>query len=216
MNKAAILSRRRVLVAASALVALASPAMTRAAELVPTPYQPAGPFYPREFPLDADNDLVRVAGRDAQAEGEVTHLFGRILDAAGRPVAGARVEIWQCDAHGRYHHVRGRAGHRDDNFQGYGKLTVGPEGAYRFRTIKPVPYPGRAPHIHFAVSGAGSQRMTTQLYIKDHPRNARDFLFRRIDARLRDEVSVAFAPAPELEANALQAAFDIVVTWSAG
>ena len=216
MSNPAILSRRRVLVAASALAALANPAMARAAELVPTPYQPAGPFYPRDIPLDADNDLVRVVGRDAQAEGEVTHLFGRILDAAGRPVAGAGVEIWQCDARGLYHHVRGRAGDRDENFQGYGQMAAGESGAYRFRTIKPVPYPGRAPHIHFAVSGPGSQRMTTQLYIKDHPGNARDFLFRRIDGQLRDEVSVPFVPAPELESNALQAAFDIVVTWSAG
>ena len=131
-------------------------------------------------------------------------------------MAGARVEIWQCDAHGRYHHVRGRAGRRDDNFQGYGKLTVGPEGAYRFRTIKPVPYPGRAPHIHFAVSDPAGERLTTQMYIEGHPQNRRDVLFTRIDARQRDEVSVPFVPAPELEPGALRADFDIVVTWSAG
>ena len=211
MTESVDLSRRRLLLMVASLTALARPASVHAAALVPTPRQPAGPFYPRQIPLDSDNDLVRVAGRPGRAEGEITHLFGRVLDGAGRPVSGACVEIWQCDARALYHHVRGRAGDRDANFQGYGKTTASQDGAYRFRTIKPVPYPGRTPHIHVAVSGPGSQRLVTQLYIKHHPQNARDVLFRRIDPRLQDKLSVAFLPAPEIEIGALKAAFDVVV-----
>ena len=72
------------------------------------------------------------------------------LDPNGQPVPGARIEVWQCDAHGRYHYVRdGRADlPRDENFQGYGATTNDPTGGYQFLTIRPVPYPGRTPHIH--------------------------------------------------------------------
>jgi len=96
------LSRRTLLTTAgtSALVLPAWP--TRAGELAATPSQTEGPFYPPELPRDTDADLVRVTGADAQALGVVTHVTGRVLDARGWPLPGHLVEIWQCDAHGRY------------------------------------------------------------------------------------------------------------------
>src|SRR5262247_4432029 len=114
--------RRRFLtgvtVAAAAGVLRPWPA---AAALLPTPPQTSGPFYPMSLPLDSDNDLVRVAGQAAAALGTVTHVSGRVLDLNGRPVPEARVEIWQCDANGRYHYVRDRnPGKEDPGFQGYG------------------------------------------------------------------------------------------------
>src|SRR3954451_13721204 len=78
-----------------------------AASMLPlTPRQTPGPFYPQSFPQDADNDLVHVAGHQGAAQGSVTRITGRILEPNGRPVPGARIEIWQCDSNGRYHYVR--------------------------------------------------------------------------------------------------------------
>ena len=125
--------------------------------LPPTPQQTAGPFYPLTFPKDSDNDLLHVTGHSGAAQGIPTKITGRILDLNGQPISGVRVEIWQCDANGRYHYVRdgGVAQPRDDDFQGYGTTASDSAGAYEFLTIKPVPYPDRTPHIHFAVSGRG-------------------------------------------------------------
>jgi protocatechuate 3,4-dioxygenase beta subunit len=210
--------RRWVLGASvTGLAGLALPGTFRvfAAEaLPPTPAQTPGPFYPLSFPADSDNDLVHVSGRPEAAKGVVTRIAGRILDRAGNPVAGARVEIWQCDANGRYHHVSDdRAGRpRDDSFQGYGKTVTDGSGGYRFLTIRPVPYPGRAPHIHFAVSGGGRQPFVTQMYVAGEPGNDRDQLLRSIsDPAARDRVIVALQPAPEIVAAALTGTFDIVL-----
>src|ERR1700704_4816084 len=144
-------SRRLLLAGAGAsLLPLHS---TFAAGLIATPAQTEGPFYPTAFPADMDNDLVQVRGQAAQAMGTVLHLEGRVLDPNGRPVDGALVEIWQCDAQGVYDHPRqpGRE-RRDMAFQGYGRMIVTADGRYTFRTLKPVAYPGRTPHIHFKVA----------------------------------------------------------------
>ncbi len=204
-------ARRRVVITGLALAGL-SIARPAAAALFPTPPQTPGPFYPSKIPLDSDTDLVTVAGRPAPAGGIVTHVFGRVLSEDGRPMAGVQVEIWQCDSFGRYHHPREPRSGADPNFQGYGRMTVGAEAAYRFRTIKPVPYPARTPHIHFAVSGPGMGRLTTQLYVAGEPRNAEDFVLGRLrDPRARQSVIVPFAPAPEIEPGALAARFDIIL-----
>jgi len=164
------------------------------AALVPTPRQTPGPFYPETLPLDRDNDLTRVDGEDGRATGEYTDLLGQVVDAQGQPLAGVRVEIWQCNAFGRYHHPRdNRAVSLDPYFQGYGSFTTGSDGGYRFRTIKPVAYPGRTPHIHFAVSGPGIQPFTTQLYVAGEPANTRDFVLNSIrDAGARERLIVPF------------------------
>lgn len=209
------LNRRRVLASGTALATIAGlkPAV---AALLPTPPQSTGPFYPASLPLDADADLVQVAGRTEPAAGTILHLVGRVLDRDGRPVRGARVEIWQCDAFGVYHHPRDPRGPADPNFQGFGATAVAEDGAYRFRTIEPVPYPGRTPHIHFRILGPGFEPLTTQMYVEGQPLNERDFLWRRIaDPRARAAVTVPLLPAPELEPDtkrpAKRAQFDIVL-----
>ncbi len=204
--------RQMVLSAAAAGLSLAGGGPLAAAQRVLTPRQTAGPFYPLELPLDSDNDLVQVQGRSTPAKGVVTHIFGRVITADGKPVSGARVEIWQCDAEGRYHHPADRGGRADPNFQGFGAVETGAEAAYRFRTIRPRPYPGRTPHIHFAIRAPGMEALTTQMYVKGEPGNARDGLFNRIrDPTARASVLVELRPAPEIEAAALAGTFDIVV-----
>ncbi len=204
---------RRVVLAGAMIGATAAALPTAtAAALVPTPRQTPGPFYPNHLPLDSDNDLVKVAGRPQPAAGQVTHIFGRVLDQSGRPLIGARVEIWQCDAFGHYHHPRDRGGQADPNFQGYGSMAVNDDGAFRFRTIKPVAYTGRTPHIHFAVSGAGIERLTTQMYVAGEPRNQHDGILNRVRDRVaRARLLVDLQAAPDLEAGALAGRFDIVL-----
>ena len=205
-------SRRRFLTT-SAGILLAGATAPLAAALTPTPRQSAGPFYPVELPLDDDNNLVQVAGREGLAQGRHADLTGRLLDSAGRPVAGRRIEIWQCDANGRYRHPRD-PGNRDPDpaFQGHGHTRTDGEGRYRFRTIRPVPYPGRTPHIHVAVLMEGERPFVTQLYVADEPRNDSDFLFRSIPVEKRGLVTAAFRPAGE--GDLLRAEWDIVLGTS--
>lgn len=209
------LSRRRLLDGALACAALTGlgGVMPALAALAPTPRQGEGPFYPVSLPLDADNDLVRVQGMAAAAQGTVTHVLGRVLDPSGRPVTGARVEIWQCDNNGRYHHPGDRNNAPlDDAFQGFGAMVTHEDGAYRFRTIRPVPYPGRTPHIHFAVLAPGHGRFVTQMYVAGEPGNAHDWLLNSVrDPQARARLIVALEPAPAIEAGALAARFDIVL-----
>ena len=208
MNRS--LPRRALLGGGMALaVAPALPAL--AAELPPTPAQTAGPFYPAGWTGEADNDLVRVANAAAAAAGQVTHVFGRVTDPAGRPLAGVAVEIWQADAEGRYHYPQAGASGADPGFQGYGRTLAAADGGYRFRTLKPAPYPGRTAHIHFRLSGAGLRPFTTQMYFAGEPLNERDGLLRRTDPAARQRLLVALKPAPELEAAALAGRFDIVL-----
>lgn len=209
MSRAHPLSRR-VLLAAS-LGATATFAALPAQALVATPRQTPGPFYPREIPLDHDNDLLQVAGQSQRAAGTTLHVFGRVLGENGRPLAGVRVEIWQCDAYGRYHHPADGGG-ADPAFQGYGCMATAEDGGYRFRTIRPVPYPGRTPHIHFALSGPGFERLTTQMYVAGEPLNARDGVLQRIaDPAARASVIVDLDEAGELEPGGLSGQFDIVL-----
>lgn len=198
--------RRQVVLGAAAL--MVQPALAK--QLIATPRQTAGPFYPPHPPLEDDSDLTRVRGRSAVALGRISDLSGRVLDPDGRPVSNARVEIWQCDALGFYHHPDDRAGARDPGFQGFGASVTDAEGRYRFRTIRPVAYPGRTPHIHFAVFAPGASPFVTQLYVADEPRNQRDFLFKAIPTERRRLVLAEFLPARGSRAE-LAAGFDIVL-----
>ena len=207
------LTRRHMVMAATAAAGLhALPA--GAASLLPTPRQSMGPFYPLELPLDSDNDLVQIAGRPERAAGTILHLGGRVLEPDGRPVRGARLEIWQCDALGVYHHPRDRRGPADPNFQGFGSTAVAEDGAWRFRTIEPVPYPGRTPHIHFRILVPGLEPLVTQMYLAGHPLNERDFLYQRLGDRA-SLVTVALEPATDLEpmanSGAKRGMFEIVL-----
>lgn len=187
---------------------------SQGSDLVATPVQTEGPFYPTDWSGDADNDLVRVTGAAARAQGEITHILGRVLDTSGQPVPGAALEIWQCDANGVYRHPGDwRLAHgRDAGFQGRGRAQSGNDGAYSFRTIRPVAYPGRTPHIHFAVMVPGRPALITQMYVAGEPLNARDGILNRIrDPRQRDSVIVNLEAGDRIEDQALVGTFDIVV-----
>lgn len=178
-----------------------------------TPRQTTGPFYPLDWSGDVDADLVRLAGEAAQAQGTVTHLRGRVLNVRGEPVPGAVMEIWQCDAFGHYRHPRDRQEGRDAGFQGRGRVAVDADGGFAFRTIRPVPYPGRTPHIHVTVAAPGRREpLVTQLYVAGEPLNERDGLFNALrDPRQRDAVLLRLEPADRIEPGALLAMRDIVL-----
>ncbi len=184
-----------------------------AEELTRTPRQTEGPFYPDKLPLDTDNDLLIINDGLTPAVGEITHLTGRVLDAKGNPVRGAVVEIWQCDANGVYRHSRDASrGGLDENFQGFGRFLTSRNGEYYFRTIKPVAYASRTPHIHFQIRKGDQELLTTQCYIKGEPQNARDGVYRRIgDDAGREAVTVAFRPIEDSKIGELAAHFDIVL-----
>jgi protocatechuate 3,4-dioxygenase beta subunit len=182
-------------------------------ELVRTPRQTEGPFYPNKLPLDTDNDLLIINDTVTPAVGEITHLTGRILDATGAPVRNAGVEIWQCDNNGAYLHTgTSNRDKQDKNFQGFGRFTTGSTGEYYFRTIKPVPYPGRTPHIHFKIKKGGKEMLVTQCYVQGHPGNEKDGIYRSIrDPKARESITVAFTPIKGSKIGELAAKFDIVL-----
>jgi protocatechuate 3,4-dioxygenase beta subunit len=184
-----------------------------AEELTRTPPQTEGPFYPNKLPLDTDNDLLIVNDAITPAVGEITHLSGRILDARGNPVKNALVEIWQCDAGGVYLHTGdGGRKERDKNFQGFGRFLTASSGDYYFRTIKPVPYPGRTPHIHFKIKKGGKELLTTQCYVKGESQNDKDGIYRGIrDAKQRASVTIEFAKVKDSKIGELAAKFDVVL-----
>lgn len=189
------------------------PSAAFAEELQRTAALTEGPFYPDRLPLDTDNDLIIINESLTPAVGEVTHLSGRILDAKGEPLRNAFVEIWQVDAKGAYLHTRSSNDEqRDSNFQGYGRFLTDSRGRYYFRTVKPVPYPGRTPHIHFGVSLNGKRVFTTQLLIAGHPQNERDGVFRQLqDPKDRQSVMAEFKPLPDSKIGELAANFDLVL-----
>jgi protocatechuate 3,4-dioxygenase beta subunit len=211
-------SRRLFL--ASTAVAATSPFWTArgafAEELTKTPAQTEGPFYPNKLPLDTDNDLLVINDGITPAVGEITHLTGKVLDAKGNPLKNAVVEIWQCDNNGVYLHTGDsdkKKDKQDRNFQGFGRFVTGSTGEYYFRTIKPVPYPGRTPHIHFKIKQGRKELLTTQIYVKgEADRNAKDGIYRGLrDARQRDAITVDFARIKESKAGELGANFVIVL-----
>ena len=187
-----------------------------AQELVLTPAQTEGPYYPDKLPLDTDNDLLVINNGITPAVGEVTYLSGRILDAGGSPVRSAVIEIWQTDGNGVYINSQsGNSANRDANFQGFGRFLTGSTGEYLFRTVKPVPYPGRTPHIHFKIQPPGGQSLTTQLYVDGAPGNASDGVLNGIrDEAARASVIVPFAPMNDSRIGELAARFDIVLGFT--
>lgn len=205
---------RRLLLAGlgGGVLLLASPGVV-AELLLLTPVQTPGPFYPDQLPLDQDNDLLLIGDQPIQASGVVVQLHGQIFDARGNPLKGALVEIWQVDANGIYLHSRGgdRA-RRDPNFQGYGRFETASDGRYRFRTLRPVAYPGRTPHIHVAVTLPGQPRFTTQCYIRGERLNQGDAVLNAIrDPRLRERLIVPFVPVAGARAEKQVAHFDIIL-----
>ncbi len=214
-------SRRLFL--ASTAIAATSPFWTvrgaYAEELTRTPAQTEGPFYPNKLPLDTDNDLLNINDGITPAVGTITHLTGKVLDAKGNPLNNAVVEIWQCDNNGVYLHTGDSASKKDKqdkNFQGFGRFVTGKSGEYYFRTIKPVPYPGRTPHIHFKIKRGRKELLTTQLYSKDEAaRNAKDGIWAAVrNIKQRDAITVDFTKLKESKTGELAANFVIVLGFT--
>ena len=173
-----------------------------------TPADAEGPFYPVDIPSDSDNDLLRVVGRKEISPGQLAYVHGTVVDRRGTPVDGARVEIWQCDNAGVYHHP-GDSGKPDLRFQGFGAMATNRAGAYHFRTLRPIPYTGRTPHIHFRVSAPAFERLTTQLYVAEEAeRNARDALYK---GHTPDEQALLTSEFRRLDNDSVAAEFNIVL-----
>lgn len=201
-------SRRTILSAAGASLVTGQ---LQAASLLPTPRQASGPFFPDKLPAQTDTDLTSIG--KGQAQGQVIEIVGRVLGADGRPIAGAIVDLWQANAFGRYTHSADRnSAPLDPNFQGSGVALSDELGRYRFRTIRPGLYPGRARHVHFAISGQGIERFTTQLYFAGEPGNQNDFLYRSLGTRA-GALTAAF-DADKSRGNVPVGLFDIVVDAS--
>lgn len=205
-----VVHRRLVVAAGAALVAAPALVLPRGARaqtpLKLTPRQTEGPFYPVELPADRDGDLL-LNGARRYAHGQPVAFSGNVRDRAGRPLAGAVVEIWQCDQNGHYHHP-GDGGRADPAFQGYGRVSADADGRWRFRTLRPAPYSGRTPHIHMKVRQGARELLTTQVYVEGDPGNERDGLWRRLSSEDRAALTVPFAPGND---GALAAQFAIVV-----
>jgi len=207
-------TRRRFLQSAAATTAFFTTPGLFAEQLLPTAAVGEGPFYPDKLPLDTDNDLLLLNDAITPAVGDITHLTGRILAPNGDPVRNAFVEIWQCDSNGVYiHSGSSNKKKQDKHFQGYGRFLTDVNGNYYFRTIRPVAYPGRTPHIHIAVSANGKRLFTTQILDKANKKqNERDGLFRQIrDPKARDTILVEFKPINGSKLKELNANFDVIL-----
>jgi protocatechuate 3,4-dioxygenase beta subunit len=175
-----LVTRRHFAIGAAAV---ASASAARSPTLIPTSSQDLGPFYPIVRPIDHDADLTRIKGRSGTAMGQPINVIGRIVDLHGNPVRGASLDIWQCNAAGRYAHPGDTANPAalDPNFQGFARLASDRDGQFKFRSVKPkdydTPIGRRTPHIHFQIDGH-SERLVTQMYFPGEPLNDIDFLLK--------------------------------------
>jgi protocatechuate 3,4-dioxygenase beta subunit len=207
------ISSRRGFLGATAFGALGLAAWTTpgvfAEELIKTAKQTEGPFYPDKLPLDTDNDLIVVNDGITPAVGTIAHLTGKVLDAKGNPLKGAVVEIWQCDGNGVYLHSDDstqKKDKQDSHFQGFGRFLTGKDGSYYFRTIKPVAYPGRTPHIHVKVKLGKKELLVTQLYVKGEKQNERDGIYNSVkDAKQREQITLDYTAVPKSKIGELAA-----------
>ena len=179
------LTRRHLVVGAAAV---ASVSAAKSPTIVATSAQDLGPFYPIVRPPDHDADLTRLRGRSGTAMGQPIQVIGRVVDIHGNPIRNARVELWQCNAAGRYDHPGDKANPAtlDPNFQGFARLATDRDGQFKFRSVKPkdydTPVGRRTPHIHFAIDGR-AERLVTQMYFPGEPLNDVDFLLKNATPR---------------------------------
>jgi protocatechuate 3,4-dioxygenase beta subunit len=202
--------RRTLRALAAATLLPMALAISQPTVLAPTPSQPEGPFYPKTFPADRDSDLTQIAGRAARAIGTPLYLTGHVFARDGRPLGNATVELWQCDVHGRYHHAGDDGLPRDDNFQGYGVATTDAGGRYAFKTIRPVPYSGRPPHLHVRVRPASGPTLTTQIYIAGDGVEG-DIVLSAASRGTLERLTMTLAPMSGRETGALAGTFDLVL-----
>jgi protocatechuate 3,4-dioxygenase beta subunit len=211
-------TRRRLLkfaATAGVIATAAGVAPAVAAARRRTASQALGPFYPLAKPADSDADLTLIQGHRERARGQVINVSGRVLNAAGAPLPGVTIEVWQANAHGRYAHPGDdNPAPLDPDFQGYARLITDAEGAYRVKTIKPAGYPAggfnRPPHIHFGIAGKSS-RLVTQLYFAGEPLNDTDPLLASTGANRGSLIVTLREPGSGFEPGSLLANWDIVL-----
>ncbi len=206
------LSRRRLLAAIAAFGGLIPGRRARAADgaLDPTPAMTEGPFYPESWPAAPRASLI--AG--PLKAGVPLALSGTVRDLRGQPIAGARVEIWQCDGLGRYRHSRdGGSDGVDPAFLGFGWVRSDAAGRWAFETIRPVPYPGRTPHIHLSAVSPQARRLVTQIFVEGEPGNERDGLWRWLPEAGRKRMTIPMTEAGlgSERAARLTGHFDVVL-----
>jgi len=213
MDVSKILTRRQVLMGGALGAAAWFVPGLFAQELTVTPAMTEGPFYPDRLPLDTDNDLIIIGNSTTPAVGEITHLTGRVLTANGSGLNNCVVEIWQVDGNGEYLHTgTNNPARRDRNFQGYGRFTTNQRGEYRFRTVKPVLYPGRCPHIHVKVKRGERTLLISQVFISGDPGNARDGIWRAAGGIYeRELVTAEWRRIPDTRVPEYRVNWDIVV-----
>jgi protocatechuate 3,4-dioxygenase beta subunit len=177
-----------------------------------------GPVFGSDDVNAADGDLTRQ--HDGEPLGERIVVSGRLLDDNARPIAGALIEVWQCNAAGRYRHVvDDHDAPLDPNFSGGGRVLTDREGRYRFVTIKPGAYPWRnhynawrPAHIHFSVFGVGLvQRLVTQMYFPGDPLLAYDPMYNSVPERARHLLISQFDWESTIPNIALAYRFDVIL-----
>ncbi|MCC7091598.1 MAG: hypothetical protein IT524_06545 [Nitrosomonas sp.] len=209
--------RRTILKASAALfaVGMLPPTGSVFAQMVlnRTQDQILGPFYPIMSKPNRTGDLTRVPGGSDRAKGQLLIVKGRVIDPAGKPVAGANVEIWQANSVGRYAHPDDtNPAPLDPNFEGFGAVTTGADGYYQFKTIKPPPYPitptrTRPAHIHFDVTGRHDE-LITQMYFEGDPYHKTDPFLQ--SASNPEALIVKLSPPAPENPDFMVAEFDIV------
>lgn len=178
------------------------------AKLKATPQDALGPYYPPRWTGEVDADLLTLGGKN-YLQGVPLALTGRVLSVDGGALAGATVEIWQTDATGKYRHPDDDGeGPAQRGFQGFGRTTTQSDGQYRFRTIKPVLYSGRPPHVHFKVVAPGYRELVTQLYFAgENTERGNWFGF----SKERDRLTVVPVTVNDGNRSGLSARFDLVL-----
>jgi protocatechuate 3,4-dioxygenase beta subunit len=141
-----------------------------------------GPFYPRAIPKDIDGDLTRVMGRSAVAQGTVLDVTGRIVDRTGKPMARAKLEGWQCDNLGLYHHVGDMQPRAIRISSGFGAVSTDEEGRYAFPApSSPCRTRGaRRTSTSSCATGSRTARSSRRCSIEGGAGNEQDFLYRNL------------------------------------
>jgi len=202
MVKQLLLSRRVFAGAGLASAGLIVATGARAVQTRPlTAESPMGPFFPLSVPTDSDADLTMIKGHSKRASGQAIELTGRVFDVKGNPIAGARLDLWQANAAGRYAHPSDPAtAPLDPHFQGFASIVSDAKGEWRIVTVKPAGYDSpighRPPHIHFDIRGH-THRNIAQLYFpEDAEGNAKDLLYKGLGAEAGTSVAVRNSADP--------------------
>ncbi len=179
-------------------------------DLPTTPPQILGPFYPFMHKPIESGDLTG----GGKAAGTVLYLSGVVRNKAGEPTVGARVELWQANAHGKYAHPNDENdAPLDSAFNGFAVVHTDAQGRYAFKTVRPAAYPAapgrwRPAHIHFSVTGK-TEQLVTQMYFKGEEWNEKDSWLN--SSSRKDLLIVDPTPAAGKEPGALEVTFDIVL-----